>query len=181
MSANTFPFFTTPPPPKGMKESFIEDFEFGWNRQTTFDPVRADVLALLQLAEKQPATVQQVCLRAAVAMLVSGVESFACVALNSKHPPRQSLKAYNTALKEAIPDYMPPQGHQAMAVDRLFKARHAVVHNGSRATQKVAATTRVAHNSPLVFDAADLRKVLEHVVQFVTGIDNLIPNSDPLP
>lgn len=191
MAIARFSFFNTASPPPDSKvkvpdgkyfrtvrfeSGFVEDFEFGWSPETTFDPLCDDARRLLALGRSSS---DQACIRAAIVNLVCGLEAYITVPLE-RPAPEQSLEAYNKALKAKFgTDFSPPQGRSAKALDRLFKARHAIIHRGSRATEHVADATNITRNSPLEFDVDEVEEVIVVAREYVASIQALLPG-DPL-
>ncbi len=166
MAAQPFDFFKTPKDPApGWKIGMLEDFGFGWNKETTYDGPRNQALSLLDHSKTcSTAEDQQALLQCSVILLTSGLESFfqfvashhrtpsphrkTSAAKRSLKTPKQKARTRKNeqpSLRQSFGDYeriakrysnyKEINGRDRTAITRMFLVRHAIVHHGGRITK----------------------------------------------
>lgn len=152
-----------------LSDAFLETFDFGWSKATTFDHYADRARAMIEVARREPDTKSPTargCLQAAIVFLISGLETLVAVVLHDRNGiadlPDQALAEYERVLA-VFPEYVRLGGPERTAIDRLFKIRHVVVHAGAVCSDK--ATRALQKSKPrgllLTFDADDVARVAQ--------------------
>lgn len=165
------------------KGGFLEDFEFGWNVETTYGIYRQRIEPLLALAEQQEprSTAAQALLSSAIVLAVSGLETLICTVGKLKKAPDQSIQEHIKIVEKAE-GYKPIDLKDVAPLGRMFSARHAIIHRGWRLTKSLQKQIdkRAPMQKELIFGVAQVRRVIEAADRFATSVKGCFPELPPL-
>jgi hypothetical protein len=163
--------------------AFLEDFEYGWTKETTYDLYRHRIDALLVVAEAHDpmSKIFQALMCAALVFTVSGLETLVRTAAKLPRTTslRQEIGAFISAV-EKLQGYLPVAESDRAPLARLFEVRHAIVHEGWRWTAdlKKMNDRRSPDTTELLFDLDGVRRIIAAADRFANGIAPIFPSPD---
>lgn len=189
---------------------FFESYDYGWSKETTYDPYRKRISALLKLAEQHDddSGECQALLSSAIVLTISALEVLVRHALPRKRrndkkekdetpgKPEEGEKrdARETdfirqeigefvRLVEKLDGYRPIDPRDRMPLDRLFDVRHSIIHNGWRVTRDLQAKvdSRLMLQEELFFHIDEVRRVIEAADRFADCVAGCYHSADPIP
>lgn len=160
---------------------FIEDFSWGWNKETTYDLYRKRIDALLELAEQHEdeSDTCQALLASALVFAVAGLESLVRAVSKKGKRPNQSSDEFFWKV-EANPEYQKLDTKDKTALSKLFQVRHAVVHCGLKMTPKLNGkiNRRAPVGEDLMFESEKVLEVINAADRFALRIAQCFDKSD---
>lgn len=159
----------------------VESFDFGWNKQTTYDHYRRRIGLLLELATARSDDDEtcQSLLCASIIFFISGLETLVKTTARLKDAPSQDIDEYVGILKQ-LDGYRPIPDEDLLALRRLFEARHAIIHNGWNWTDdlKKHNNKRFPGGNWLRFRTSEIQRMLSIADRFADTASTCTPPED---
>ena len=158
----------------------IEDFNWGWNKETTYDLYRKRIDALLELAEQHAdeSDACQALVASALVFAVAGLESLVLAVSKEGKRPNQSIDEFFRKV-ETIPGYKKLDAKDNTALSILFQVRHAIVHCGLKMTPKLHG--KIKRRAPvgenLMFEKEKALEVIKAADRFALCIEQCFDNN----
>ncbi|WP_437618570.1 hypothetical protein [Sorangium sp. So ce1151] len=160
---------------------FVESFESGWSQETTYELYRARIEELLRLASEHSDNdvAVQALLASAIVLTVSGLETLVCAAAKLKQAPRQGIDEFIGSVS-GLKGYVAMNKKDRMPLQRMFDARHAIVHYGWRITTDLQGSIdgRSSSGEELLLNVQNVRKVIEAADRFASCVAPCFPSLD---